>query len=180
MKLFSPLPCGFAEVVTSLSSGGSTIERIEISPHCSLSWHGAATFFGSLCFVSFAIAGLLAIQGFWPILLFAALEMLLLGWALKRSMDRRHHSETITISEDDVAIESCDRRCSACVVFSRHWTQVKLRPGYSPLHPSRLSIESRGRRCEIGSFLTEQERLGLAQRLERLIGRISESPQVAP
>jgi uncharacterized membrane protein len=49
----------------------------------------------------------------------------------------------------------------------------------SPLHPSRLTIESHGRRCEVGSFLTEQERRGLAQRLTRLIGRIDESPSLA-
>ncbi|NCW56693.1 MAG: DUF2244 domain-containing protein [Gammaproteobacteria bacterium] len=60
--------------------------------------------------------------------------------------------------------------------FPRHWAQVRIRAGGSPLHPSRLTVESHGRRHEIGHFLNEQERLGLAARLRRLIGRVDESP----
>lgn len=153
-------------------------ERIEIAPHCSLTVRGAAFFFGSACAVSFAIAGLMAARGFWPVLPFAGLEMLLLGWALKASMDRRHHRETISVDEHEIEIESRTPRRCAKMVFSRHWAQVKLRAGHSPLYPSRLSIESHGRRCEIGSFLTEQERLGLAHRLKRLVGRSGESPRL--
>jgi uncharacterized membrane protein len=66
-------------------------------------------------------------------------------------------------------------RC-ARVVFPRHWAQVKLRRPAAKQHPSRLTIESHGRECELGSFLTEEERRGLALRLQRLIGRVNESP----
>jgi uncharacterized membrane protein len=154
------------------------LQRIEIAPNCSLSTHGALLFFGSVCFVSFGIAGLLALKGFWPVLPFAGLEMALLGWALKMSLRRRYHRETITISEADVRVERRDHVHSVEVVFPRHWARVKLRRPHSPLHPSCLTIESHGRRCEVGSFLTEQERRGLAQRLTRLIGRIDESPSL--
>jgi uncharacterized membrane protein len=133
-------------------------------------------FFGSLCAVSFAIAGVMALQGFWPVLPFAGLEMLLLGWALKVSLDRRRHGETITVSDSEVTVEACNGQRSTHIVFPRHWAQVKLRRPSSRLHPSRLTIESHGRRCEVGSFLTEDERRGLALRLERLIGRVNESP----
>ena len=136
-------------------------------------------FFGSLCFVSFGIAGMLAIQGFWPILPFAGLEMLGLGWALKASLARRFHRQTITVSDENVSIESRDRLDCSQVVFPRHWAQVKLRRPASRLHPSRLTIESHGRQCELGSFLTEAERRGLALRLQRLVGRINESPSLA-
>ena len=94
-------------------------------------------------------------------------------------MERRHHTETITVSEDAVRIEQRDRTHYVEVVFPRHWARVKLRRPHSRLHPSSLTIESHGRRCEVGSFLTEQERRGLAQRLTRLIGRINESPSLA-
>jgi uncharacterized membrane protein len=157
----------------------SPLQRIEIAPNCSLSPRGARLFFGSLCGVSFAVAAFWAARGFWPVLPFAGLEMLLLGWALKVSLGRRHHRETITVSDADVRVESRDASHYVEVVFPRHWTRVKLRRPDSPLHPSRLTIESHGRRCEVGSFLTEQERRGLAQRLTRLIGRIDESPSLA-
>jgi uncharacterized membrane protein len=150
--------------------------RIEICPHCSLGVRSALLFFGSLCFVSFMVAGIMALQGFWPVLPFAGLEMVLLGWALNASMARRHHRQTITVTDVDVSVELRDRLHSVQLVFPRHWAQVKLRRPASRLHPSRLVIESHGRQCELGSFLTEEERRGLARRLQSLIGRVNESP----
>jgi len=122
---------------------------------------------------------MMALQGFWPVLPFAGLEMLLLGWALATSLRRRGQRQTIIVSDDAVRVES--RSGSRCdeVVFPRHWAQVKLRRPASRLHPSRLVIESHGRQCEVGDFLTEEERRGLAQRLVRLIGRVNESPTLA-
>ncbi len=156
----------------------ANLQRIEICPHCSLSVRAALLFFASLCFVSFAIAGFMASRGFWPILPFAGLEMAFLGWALRVSMARRHHRETITVTDSDVSVELRDQRYSVQHVFPRHWAQVKLRRPVSRLHPSRLTIESHGRQCELGSFLTEAERRGLAQQLQRLIGRTNESPSL--
>jgi uncharacterized membrane protein len=153
--------------------------RIEISPNCSLSVRGALLFYGSLCSVSFAIAGFMAWRGFWPVLPFAGGEMALLGWALKVSLARRFHRQTITVTETDVSVELRDSKHCTQVVFPRHWAQVKLRRPESRLHPSRLTIESHGRQCELGGFLTETERRGLALRLTRLIGRINESPTLA-
>jgi uncharacterized membrane protein len=153
--------------------------RIEICPNCSLTVRSARLFFGIACIVPCGVAGLLALRGFWPVLPFAGLEMALLGWALKVSLRRRYHRETIIVSEADVRVESRDHSHYVEVVFPRHWARVKLRRPQSPLHPSCLTIESHGRRCEVGSFLTEQERQGLAQRLTRLIGRVDESPTLA-
>lgn len=158
----------------------SASARIDLVPHCSLTPRGAVVFFASVCAVSFGIAGLLAAKGFWPVLPFAGLEMAVLGWALRDSMARRHYCETIVITESDVEVEARQGAASVKAVFPRHWAQVKLRSGLSPLHPSRLVIESHGRRREIGSFLTEQERLSLAARLRRLVGRVNESPTLAP
>src|SRR5688500_16113076 len=156
----------------------TALNRIELVPHCSLSPRGAVLFFGGLCAVALGIGGLFAAQGFWPILPFAGIEMLLLGWALERSFARRERTEVITVSEQEVLIEVARRDRRSQVVFSRHWSQVKLRSPVSRLHPSRLLIESHGRALEVGRFLTEEERRGLAIRLQRLIGRMNESPSL--
>jgi uncharacterized membrane protein len=153
--------------------------RIDISPNCSLTPHGAAVFFAAVCVGSFGVAGILTFMGYWPVLPFAGLEMAVLAWALRASLARRHHREVITISEGEVHIAWRNRACEREVVFPRHWAQVKLRRPVSRLHPSRLTIESHGRRCEVGAFLTEEERRGLSLRLSRLIGRINESPALA-
>jgi uncharacterized membrane protein len=150
--------------------------RIDISPNCSLSVRGARWFFAGACVVPLGIGAFLALRGFWPILPFAGAEMVLLGWALHVCLERRFHRQSITVTEHDVSVESVVRQVSARVVFPRHWAQVKLRRPAARLHPSRLTIESHGRQCELGSFLTEEERLGLALRLQRLIGRVNETP----
>jgi len=150
--------------------------RIEICPNCSLSVRGARLFFAAACIAPGGIALALALKGFWPILPFAGLEMALLGWALSVCLERRFHSQTITVTDADVSIDTRARARREHVVFPRHWAQVKLRRPAARLHPSRLTIESHGRQCELGSFLTEEERRGLALRLQRLIGRVNESP----
>ena len=155
------------------------MQRIDISPNCSLTARSALIFFGTLCLASFGVAGIMTLAGYWPVLPFAGAEMAVLGWALKTSLDRRHYHEIITVSEFEVRIASRDRVKRSEVVFPRHWAQVKLCHSVSRLHPSRLVIESHGRGHEVGSFLTEEERRGLAQRLTRLIGRINESPSLS-
>ncbi|MBM4223578.1 MAG: DUF2244 domain-containing protein [Gammaproteobacteria bacterium] len=149
---------------------------IEIAPHCSLTPRGARWFLVSVCIASLSIALPISLLGFWLVLPFAGLQIALLAWALRTSMARRHQRQTITISETVVVIEDVMPPQTRCVEFPRHWAQVRIRGGGSPLHPSRLTVESHGRRHEIGFFLNEQERLGLAARLRRLIGRVDESP----
>src|SRR5215475_7829759 len=94
--------------------------RIEIRPNCSLSVRSAQLFFASACVVPFGLGAILALKGFWPVLPFAGLEMALLGWALKVSLERRFHSQTITVTEADVAVESRARAGAERVVFPRH------------------------------------------------------------
>jgi uncharacterized membrane protein len=163
-----------------LATGAEAVESahasIVIAPHCSLSVRGAVLFFLTACAPCFGIAGVLTFLGFWPVLPFAGLEMLLLGAALHISLARRHQRQTIVISESDVAVRSKIGKIDSEVVFPRHWAQVKLRRSTSRLHPSRLVIESHGRQCAVGDFLTEEERRGLYDKLNELIGRVNESP----
>ena len=137
---------------------------------------GAQLFFACACVGPLGIAGFLALRGFWPVLPFAGAELAVLAWALRVSLERRHYQQRVTVTEEEVSVESCRRGTRKQVVFPRHWARVKLRRPAARLHPSRLVIESHGRQCELGSFLTEEERRGLALRLQRLIGRIDESP----
>jgi uncharacterized membrane protein len=151
---------------------------IRLTPNCSLTPHGAALFFGTICLVSFTIAGTLAVLGLWPVFPFAGLEMVVLAWALAASLRRRHYSQTIVLTEEQVTIRTRFRKQYEQIEFARHWAQVKLRGADTNLHPSRLTIESHGRSYEVGSFLTEEERRALAKRLMRLVGRVNESPSL--
>jgi uncharacterized membrane protein len=132
-------------------------------------------FFGSVCLVTFGVAGVATALGYWPVLTFAGAEMLLLGWALHSSMQRRFEREIIDISEGEVVIEY-SRGTPRRVVFPRHWARVKIRRPNSLLHRGQLVIESHGRALEVGKFLTEEERHQLAAELRRVIGGTNQSP----
>lgn len=150
--------------------------RIDIAPHCSLSPRGARLFFASVGLASMSVALPISLMGYWPVLPFAGLELALLGWALKTSMARRDQRQIIIITPTAVTIEDHGGESLRRSEFPRHWAQVRIRPGGSAWHPTRLAVESHGRRHELGAFLTEPERQALAAQLRQLIGRINESP----
>jgi uncharacterized membrane protein len=151
-------------------------QRIDLAPNCSLTPAGAKLFFGGTCLFSLAFCMIFVVLGFWPVLPFWALEMLALGLALKASMQRRAYTQTVTITDSQIRLVTRSRRGEAKQEFARHWAKVRLRSPRTRLYPSRLTIESRGRAYEVGSFLTEEERCLLAQRLRNLVGGMNESP----
>jgi uncharacterized membrane protein len=155
-------------------------QRIELAPHCSLSPRSAGLFFAATCLFSLTFALIFVVQGFWPVLPFWALEMGALGLALRASLNRRFHTQTLLINESCISLVTRSRRGEAKQEFARHWAKVRLRSPRTRLYPSRLTIESRGRACEVGSFLTEEERCLLARRLHHLVGGMNESPPLEP
>jgi uncharacterized membrane protein len=151
-------------------------QRIELAPNCSLKPAGAVLFFASICLFSLGFALFFVFQGFWPVLPFWALEMLMLGIALQASMRQGKYTQTVTITDSQVSLVTRSRRGAQKQEFARHWTKVRLRSPPRRHGTSRLTIESRGRACEVGSFLTEEDRCLLAERLRCLVGGMNESP----
>lgn len=148
----------------------------ELVPRCSLTRGSARIFIALVAAPTFGIAGALSLQGYWPVLPFAGLEIGLLMWAVRTSMRRGSERETITISEDSVTVRQRWHEGEHSRVFPRHWARVTLHAPLAALHPSRLMLESRGRACELGKFLTEDERRSLAVRLKQLVGNVNETP----
>jgi len=151
-------------------------QRITLAPNCSLTLAGAKLFFVATCLFSLSFALFFVLQGFWPILMFWALEMLVLGLALHASLQRRNYTQTVVITESRIILVTRSQHGEAKQEFARHWAKVKLRSPPRRSSPSRLTIESHGRAYEVGSFLTEEDRCLLAKRLGRLVGGMNESP----
>jgi uncharacterized membrane protein len=151
---------------------------IELCPNCALSPRQARLFFLSVAGPALVFAALFASHGFWPVLPFAGLELGVLGWALWASLLRRHLQQRLAISDAQVSITTRDASGERQMVFSRHWARVTLR-GPRGWLPSRLYIESHGRACEVGAFLTDAQRQALFVRLSRLIGPGGSSPPLA-
>ena len=150
----------------------SSTHHIVISPNCSLTPNTTLVFLGATGGATFLVAGVMASKGLWPILPFAGLEVALLIWATLHSIRRGRDREILEIDANTVSVEFIRGPHRQITVFPRHWTKVKLRAPLHGLHPSRLTLESQGRTCEVGAFLTEDERSGLAGRLRQLIGKV--------
>jgi uncharacterized membrane protein len=151
-------------------------QRIELAPNCSLKPAGALLFFVSTCLFCLGFALFFVFQGFWPVLPFAALEMLALGLALNASMRRGKYTQTVLITESQISLVTRSRRGAQKQEFARHWAKVRLRSPPRRHGTSLLTIESHGRAFEVGSFLTEEDRCLLADRLRCLVGGMNESP----
>ena len=165
-------------VVSTVAAGpvAQHEHRIELSPNCALTRRTARAFVGSVAVLTLGTALVFASRGLWPVLPFAGLEVGLLWWAVHASMRDGRRRELIVITDESVVVERRAPANTSRLVFARHWAAVKLRDPPAGQHPSRLTIESHGRACEVGRFLTEDERRGLAARLRQLVGRSSESP----
>jgi len=150
--------------------------RFELRPRCSLTPRTARIFVAAFAAGTFSVATFFALQGFWPILPFAGGEIALLAWAVRASMRKGQEREIITITDESVSVHRHTMQNEQRSVFPRHWSKVKLHAPSTALHPSRLLLESSGRVCEVGRFLTEDERRSLAARLKQLVGNVNESP----
>jgi len=147
-----------------------------LTPRSSLTPASARVFIAVVGGTCFSVAGVFAAQGFWPVLPFAGLEIGLLVWAVRAAMRESSKRETIEIDEERITIRRSDPRGEHFSVFPRHGSRVTLRTPQTALHPSRLLLESRGRVCEVGRFLTEDARQSLAARLQQLVGNVNEPP----
>jgi uncharacterized membrane protein len=163
--------CGLRVGGRDEETGGISVHFFELRPNCSLTPRTATFFYVSLLSVTLPVAVGFAALGLWPILPFAGLELLGLGAALVVSMRRGGIRDYIAIDERDVRVKQSRGRRETEVTFARPWTRLELRPAPVATWPSRLLVVSKGRRVEVGAFLTESERRRLSDRLGELLPR---------
>lgn len=149
---------------------------LELTPRCSLTPSSARMFVAIVGGTSLTVATLFAARGLWPVLPFAGLEIALLAWAVRASMREGSKRETIAVDEQSITLRCNGPAGEHFSVFPRHGSSVTLHAPRTALHPSRLILESRGRACEVGRFLTEDARQSLAARLKQLVGNVNEPP----
>ena len=136
-----------------------------IQPNRSMSWRHLLVAYLGICMVLLAVGiGFLA-AGLPLVLPFSGLEMLLLGVGFYLSAWRGGVQEVVIIGAGTVVVEAGRKRPETRERFQRQWARVVLERRRGGWYPSRLLIRSHGRQVEIGKFLNEQERRGLALEL---------------
>lgn len=152
----------------------AAFQRIVMIPNRSLSVTGLWLFYGSISVVTLALAGWFAWLGFWPVLVYAVLELLWLGLCQRWCWVQAGYGEQIVVTDDAVIVDKDRGGRHEHVEFKRYWAQVVVKLPDARLHPRSLFIRSHGRECEVGRCLTESERDRLEQRLASLIGPVGD------
>jgi uncharacterized membrane protein len=142
-----------------------------IRPNRSLSWRAALRVYIVIAACCMGIATVYALNGFWPVLPFAGLEVLALGAAFYITLHRSGVQEVVHVGDELVTVDKGRDVPQEHWECPRVWAQVRLEPSPHRLHPSRLAILFQGRRVEIGGFLNEAERCALAEELAQAIRR---------
>ncbi|MDE2090720.1 MAG: DUF2244 domain-containing protein [Gammaproteobacteria bacterium] len=147
----------------------AAMHHIVIVPNRSLSVAGLWLFYVSIVTLTLTLGLWFALNGFWPVLAYASVEMLLLGLCLFLCWRQGHYGEVITVNGEHVLIDKHHGRHSERREFSRYWAHLVVHEPLMRLHPRRLYIRSHGQECEIGKCLTEAERESLEKRLAELL-----------
>ncbi len=145
--------------------------RIVIGPNASLSGRQAVWVMALMATVSLSIGTFFAVQGLWPILPFAGLELAALGAALAVVLKRNRYREVLSFTDETIRIEigMIGQEIAANIELSRTRTRVLLESGPHRNSPNRLLLSDAGRRVEIARCLTDEEREQLARRVRELI-----------
>lgn len=141
-----------------------------VMPNRSMSWSGLLGAYAGISAVTLAVAFYFYLQGLTLVLPFSGLELLFLGTVLYVTAWRSDWREVVSVTDATVSVETGRREPEKHFVFQRQWLQLILarRGGW---YPSRLLLRSHGRQIEIGRFLNEQERQGLAEMLAVALGQ---------
>lgn len=156
-------------MISALSGVDGSTRCLVIEPNRSMSWQTLVSLYVLMVFVSLVIGLAYFHIGLTLVLPFCGLEMLALGAALYVTSWRGSIREVITVDARSVAVESGRDKPVARHEFQRSWTKVILERPSTSWHPSRLLIGSHGRQIEVGQFLNEEERRGLAEVLSKII-----------
>jgi uncharacterized membrane protein len=159
------------QMVYQTAAAGGAPHTFVVQPNRSMSWRAQLLAFGLIAGMTMGVGTLCFVIGLPLVLPFSGIEVLALAAALYVTARRGGIKQVITITEDAVAVETGRAAPESRAEFQRNWVRVVLQGSGDNWYPSRLLIRSHGREVEVGGFLNEQERRGLAAQLQAAMGR---------
>jgi uncharacterized membrane protein len=152
------------------SHGPEGASTFVIWPHSALNWAGMRRLLCVLTAAIAAVAVYFALQGAWLVLPFAGLEALVVCGGIYMNARRAVTREVVRLVGPDLVLSRGRRHLAEVARLPRYWTRVALVRDPRGWYPSRLFLESHGRRLEVGAVLTEAERDTLAADLRSRLG----------
>ena len=159
-------------VLTSQSPDGSAV-TIMARGNFSLGAGGLVNLLLALTAVTLGLAGLLAWQGFWPVLLIAVIQLALVTWILVRAWERAWVSEVIVTGPEWIEVTRQRHKRQRQIRLEAAWAAVELEQPEVAWYGPKVILRSRGKSIELGQFLTIEEKKQLADQLRRAIRKHS-------
>jgi uncharacterized membrane protein len=138
---------------------------VVLYPNRSLGRAGFAVLMAAIALVSGAVGAGFVMVGAWPVTGFLGLDVVLLYLAFRWNYRQARRAEFVRLDRDGLSVRRLepDGRTQSWR-FEPYWVRVCLE--HVGRHEMRLVLRSHGRQVVIGAFLTQDERVELAQALE--------------
>ncbi len=159
---------GKSMIVVGNSADGARV-NILARGNFSLNASGLILILLALGTVTLGLAGLLAVQGYWPILLVAIAQLVMVAWLLIRVWKNAWIFEEISIDADSIRVVRQRYRHRTQICLQSAWATVRLQQPAVSWYAKKLILRSRGQQVELGAFLTDGERLSLAKYLSNAL-----------
>lgn len=141
--------------------------RIVLTPNRSISWPLLLRFYLFTCLLSFSIAGLFVLSGYWVVLPFSGLEMMALGLGLYFASRKIYRQEVITITKGNIKIEKGYHNPTFTWVIDRNWAKIETVKTKGYRKNIKIMIGTHGKYIELGSFLTKPDKESLVFELNK-------------
>lgn len=166
---------------TSIRTGTSETDAVEdeeavrfdavLHPHTSLTPRGFFLLMAVVGLISFCAGVAFVSIGAWPVFGFFGLDVLLVYFAFKLNYRDARRYETLRLTDSLLTVERIapsGRR--ERWRFQPYWLQVEIDD--HPAAKNALTLRSHGRILEIGSFLTPDEKVDLANALRAELNKL--------
>lgn len=152
-------------------------QELRLWPHNALSQKGMAAFvLATFTLILIPTLPLLGTVALWGLLPFLLLSVWSISYALRRHRHGRQIIEILTLSKDQARLirtnPKGDTQKWDC---NRYWAEVVKYDDAGPV-PQYVTLKGKGREVEIGTFLSEEERVALYDELIRALRRMPAVP----
>ena len=146
--------------------------RAVLTPHRSLPAMGFLILMAVLVTLNLTAGITFYLLGAWPVVGFMGLDVALVWWAFRLNYASGKRRESIEINDYELILErEAHGRPPEQQRFTRGWVQVELEEDRARELIGGLFLRSRGRRTEIGRFLSPEERKSFAATLKEALAK---------
>jgi uncharacterized membrane protein len=170
-RAIAGVPWAFGRELPADAVGGPVLQWL-FKRNCSITPSQLMAVYASLCGVSLLISALFMWHGAPLVMLFAGLELTVVGVALLAFARHAGDRETLTLAGRSLSVEQRIGNRVERTDFVAEWLSVEPAAGQGSL----VQLSGEGRTVRVGRFLRPELRPALAHELRRALRRLPHAP----